>query len=282
MWTWKYTHICKNNIPTAALAMTYFLMIILAILVHQCSMLNSVDVQSHLVITKTQELIYLGHRYQALISFACVAEYISKLFFVAVLYRTYPAPREKKCKLKKKTSNKKTPKRQVKKTSVANEMKVLEFLKLFFPLWKKCAKIFLGGKKFQENLGAKFCPPLATFVINFAFVFSVKEGAVGSPFPSSPPRSSCPSPAWAVSQCCAHAIAPLMSWGCPGWLGFVRSHLSLSGLGGVSFALLQLLLHFICTEPGNSLASLHADNHGQPKRAGYFCPAYLSHPHGFC
>lgn len=90
MWTWTYAHICKKNIPTAALSMACFLMIAAVMLVHQCSMLNSIDVQSHLVIAK----IYLGHRYQAVLSFAYVTEYISKATFcISLIQDTFP-PRE--------------------------------------------------------------------------------------------------------------------------------------------------------------------------------------------
>lgn len=71
-----------------------------------------------------------------------------------------------------------------------------------FP-WKK-------KKIIQENLGAKFCPPLAEFVIKFAFVFSLKQDVVGPPFPSSLPSSFSPSPSpGCVPAPCAHAVTPL-------------------------------------------------------------------------
>lgn len=177
MQTWTYAHICKKNIPIAVVSMACFLMIIVAMPIHQCSMLNSMDVQSHLVIAK----IYLGHRYQAVLSFACVAEYISKAkFCISLVQDTFP-PRGKK---KTQTGKKKiTKKPKPKKYSVVNEMKTVEFLKLFSPIWRNYAKNFLGGKK--NNLRKhrfKVLSSIGWICIKFAFVLSLKRGAVGPRF----------------------------------------------------------------------------------------------------
>lgn len=96
-------------------------------------------------------------------------------------------------------------------------------------------------KKIKENLVAKFCVLLPEFVIKLAFVLSLKQGVVGPPFPILLPQLLLH---WAVSWHPALPPSlPLLSQRCPGWLGFFRSHLSLSGRGA-SFALLQSIASF--------------------------------------
>lgn len=98
---------------------------------------------------------------------------------------------------------------------------------------------FLWGTKKPQNLKKSWCKVLFSIGWIFNSIFNHVQSETRcctAPFPYPAPSPVFPSPARVP------ALLPSLPWlcrECPGWLGFVRSHLSLSGLGGVSFALLQ-------------------------------------------
>lgn len=110
---------------------------------------------------------------------------------------------------------------------------------------------------------------MAEFVVKSACVESYRR-CRRAPFPPSLPSSVSLRPAPGPARLPALPPGlPSLSRGCPAWLGFVRSHLGLSGPAGASLALLQPWLHSLCTEPGNNLASLSTKTppkHHQPAK----------------
>lgn len=134
----------------------------------------------------------------------------------------------------------------------------------------KILQKFIWGTKEPQNLKKYWCKVLSSIGWIFNSIFSRVQSETRCctalfPYPALSPLFPSPGHVPALLP-----SLPCLCWGCPGWLGFVRSHLSLSGLGGVSFALLQptasFHLHTAWQRPGPATCT----NHGQKQLAIFF------------